>query len=129
MVQGLVTPDHVEVGKADGRVLKYQVAAKDVVSAFDYAVGRVIETDMSARLVDRRVLDDEQIAAVVDAVLAVERYYYGYPVDVEWVLDRHRREGEPVCVVQVRPVTVTARPPTPPRRMEPAAMTAKCVRR
>jgi len=49
VVQGLVTPDHVEVGKADGRVLKYQVADKTVVSAFDYAVGRVIETEMPAR--------------------------------------------------------------------------------
>ena len=42
VVQGLVTPDHIEVGKADGRVLKYQVADKTVVSAFDYAVGRVV---------------------------------------------------------------------------------------
>ena len=53
-----------------------------------------------------RVLDEEQVAAITDAVLAVERHY-GYPVDVEWVLDRHRRAGEPVCVVQA-PVTVTA---------------------
>jgi len=127
VVQGLVTPDHVEVGKADGRILDYQVAAKKVVSNFDYAVGRVIETAMPARLVDRRVLDDEQIAAVVDAVRAVERYY-GYPVDVEWVLDRHRREGEPVCVVQARPVTVVnaAAEPTP-TEWNPAAMAAKYV--
>ena len=54
VVQGLVTPDHVEVGKADGRVLKYQVAAKTVVSNFDYAVGRVVETAMPARLVDHQ---------------------------------------------------------------------------
>jgi phosphoenolpyruvate synthase/pyruvate phosphate dikinase len=127
VVQGLVTPDHVEVGKADGRVLKYQVAAKNVVSAFDYAVGRVVETAMPARLVDRQVLDDEQIAAVVDAVLAVERHY-GYPVDVEWVLDRHRREGEPVCVVQARPVTVTApAAEATPTEWNPAAMAAKYI--
>ncbi len=126
VVQGLVTPDHVEVGKADGRVLKYQVAAKNVVSAFDYAVGRVIETAMPARLVDRQVLDDEQIAAVVDAVLAVERYY-GYPVDVEWVLDRHRREGEPVCVVQARPITTTALAAPAPTEWNPAAMAAKYI--
>jgi len=125
VVQGLVTPDHAEVGKADGRVLKYQVADKTVVSAFDYAVGRVIETEMPARLVSRRVLDEEQIAAITDAVLAVERHY-GYPVDVEWVLDRHRREGEPVCVVQARPVTVTA-PQTAPTEWNPAAMAAKYV--
>ena len=125
VVQGLVTPDHAEVGKADGRVLKYQVADKTVVSAFDYAVGRVIETEMPARLVSRRVLDEEQVAAITDAVLAVERHY-GYPVDVEWVLDRHRREGEPVCVVQARPVTVTA-PQTAPTEWNPAAMAAKYV--
>jgi pyruvate, water dikinase len=125
VVQGLVTPDHAEVGKADGRVLKYQVADKTVVSAFDYAVGRVIETEMPARLVSRRVLDEEQIAAITDAVLAVERHY-GYPVDVEWVLDRHRREGEPVCVVQARPVTVAA-PQTAPTEWDPAAMAAKYV--
>jgi pyruvate, water dikinase len=127
VVQGLVTPDHVEVGKADGRVLKYQVAAKNVVSAFDYATGRVIETAMPARLVDRRVLDDEQIAAVVDTVLAVERHY-GYPVDVEWVLDRHRREGEPVCVVQARPVTAAAPvAAATPTEWNPAAMAAKYI--
>ena len=125
VVQGLVTPDHVEVGKTDGRVLKYQVADKTVVSAFDYAVGRVIETEMPARLVSRRVLDEEQIAAITGAVLAVERHY-GYPVDVEWVLDRHRREGEPVCVVQARPVTVTA-PQAAPTDWNPAAMAAKYV--
>ena len=126
VVQGLVTPDHVEVGKADGRILRYQVAAKNVVSNFDYAVGRVVETAMPARLVDRRVLDDEQIAAVVDAVLAVERHY-DYPVDVEWVLDRHRREGEPVCVVQARPVTVTGPAAPVATEWNPAAMAAKYV--
>jgi len=52
-------------------------------------------------------------------VLAVERHY-SYPVDVEWVLDRHRREGEPVCIVQARPVTVTT-PQTAPTEWNPAA--------
>jgi pyruvate,water dikinase len=125
VVQGLVTPDHIEVGKADGRILSHQVAAKKVVSAFDYAAGQVVEIDMPARLVDRQVLDDEQIAAVVDAVLAVERHY-GYPVDVEWVLDRHRRPGDPICVVQARPVTVV-NPATDraPAEWNPVAMAAK----
>jgi pyruvate,water dikinase len=124
VVQGLVTPDHIEVGKADGRILKYQVADKTVVSAFDYAAGRVIETEMPARLVSQRVLDDEQITAITSAVLAVERHY-GYPVDVEWVLDRHRREGDPICVVQARPVTVTTQ--STPTEWNPAAMAAKYI--
>ena len=125
VVMGLVTPDHVEVGKADGRTLRYRVATKKVISAFDNAAGRIVETDMPARLADRQVLDDEQIAAVVDAVLAVERYY-GYPVDVEWVLDKYRRAGEPVCVVQARPVTLTsARTDPTPTTWDPAAIAMK----
>jgi pyruvate,water dikinase len=113
VVQGLVTPDHVEIGKSDRRILRYDVASKKVVSAFDYAAGQVVETEMPARLVDRRVLDDEQAAAIGDAVAAIEQHY-GFPVDVEWVLDRHRRPGEPVCIVQVRPVTaVRAAAPAP----------------
>lgn len=125
VVMGLVTPDYVEVGKTDGRTLRYQVAIKNVVSAFDFAAGRVVESDMPAWLVDRRVLDDEQIAAVVDTVLAVERFY-GYPVDVEWVLDKYRRAGEPVCVVQVRPVTLTnAGTGAMPTTWDPAAMATK----
>ena len=107
IVQGLVDPDHVEVGKSDGRVLKYDVAHKKVVSAFDFADGRVTEIDMPAKLADRRVLDDEQIAAVTAAVTAIEEHY-GYPVDVEWVIARHRRAGDPICIVQSRPVTVVA---------------------
>jgi pyruvate,water dikinase len=105
VVQGLVQPDHIEIGKSDRRVLDYQVADKRVVSCFDYARGLVVEQDMPKRLRRECMLDDEQLAAVIDAVLAIEGFF-GYPVDVEWVLDRYRRAGEPVTIVQSRPVTV-----------------------
>jgi len=105
VVQGLVTPDHFEVGKADRRILRRHVNEKRVVSAFDFATGRVSETEMPTRLRGRLSLDDEQLLAVVEAVLTVEAHY-GYPVDVEWVIDRHRRHGDPVHLVQTRPVTV-----------------------
>ena len=78
-----------------------------MVSAFDFAEGRVTEIDMPAKLADRKVLDEEQIAAIAEAVKAIEEHY-GYPVDVEWVISRHRRAGDPICIVQSRPVTVTA---------------------
>lgn len=105
VVQGLVTPDHFEVGKADRRILKRNINDKKVVSAFDFSAGHVTETNMPERLRLRSSLDDEQIAAITHAVLAIEDHY-GYPVDIEWVLDRHRREGEPIAIVQTRPVTV-----------------------
>ncbi len=125
IVQGLVNPDHVEVGKADGRVLRYDVAHKTVVSAFDFAAGRVTEIEMPAKLADRKVLDDEQISAIVGAVTAIEDHY-GYPVDVEWVISRHRRAGDPVCIVQTRPVTVTADAPAP-AAYDPVALAHKYV--
>jgi len=125
IVQGVVDPDHVEVGKADGRLLKYTVAHKKIVSAFDFAEGRVTEIAMPAKLADRRVLDDEQISAIVAAVLAIEEHY-GYPVDVEWVISRHRRAGDPVCIVQTRPVTVTATEAAPVA-YDPVAIAQKYV--
>jgi pyruvate, water dikinase len=125
IVQGLVDPDHIEVGKADGRVLKYDVAHKRVVSAFDFADGRVTEIEMPAKLADRRVLDNEQIAAVTAAVTAIEEHY-GYPVDIEWVIARHRRAGDPICIVQSRPVTVVATDAAP-AAYDPVAVAQKYV--
>lgn len=124
VVQGLVTPDHFEVGKADRRILRRHVNDKKVVSAFDFAAGRVTETVMPNRLRGRLSLDDEQLLAVVDAVLAVEQHY-GYPVDVEWVVDRHRRPGDPVSVVQTRPVTVVEQVSRP--AFDPMALANKHI--
>ncbi len=101
LVQGLVVPDRVEVDRDDGRVLRHDVASKEIISAFDEAAGMVAEMPMPPGLRDRAVLDDEQIGQIVAAVLAVEERY-GHPVDVEWVLDR---SGGPLWVVQARPVT------------------------
>ena len=126
IVQGLVDPDHIEVGKTDERLLRYDVAHKTVASAFDFATGRVAEMAMPTRLADRRVLDDEQIGAVVGAVRRIERYY-GCPIDVEWVLDRHRRAGEPICIVQSRPVTVVDDSVQTPTAYDPVAMAMKHV--
>ena len=125
IVQGLVDPDHIEIGKADGRILRYDVAHKKIVSAFDFSDGHVTEIDMPAKLADRRVLDDEQIAAVAQAVVAIEQHY-GHPVDVEWVISRHRRAGDPVTIVQTRPVTVTATEVTP-AAYDPVAVAQKYV--
>lgn len=125
VVQGLVTPDHVEVGKADGRILKHDVSRKDIVSAFDFAAGVVVEIPMPTRLRDRACLDEEQIAAITTAVLAIESRY-GYPVDVEWVVSRHRRPGEPISIVQSRPVT-TAVEQASPTGYDPMALAQKYI--
>ena len=106
-MQGVVSPDHTEVGKDDRRILFYDVADKRVVSTFDPDAGRVIEVDMPDDMRHTRVLGDEQVGAVADAVVAIEDHY-GYPVDVEWVLDRRRQADAPITILQTRPVTVLA---------------------
>jgi pyruvate,water dikinase len=126
IVQGRVTPDHAEVGKSDGRVLAYDVAHKGVLSTYDDATAQVVEIGMPAALADRRVLDDEQITAVTAVVTSIERDL-GHPVDVEWVISRHRRAGEPICVVQARPVTVAPAEEPAPTAYDPAAMARKYV--
>jgi pyruvate, water dikinase len=100
VVQGEVVPDHVEVAKDDHRVLRYDVATKLIVSAFDPAAGSVVETAMPPGLRDQAVLDADQIEQIVVAVLSIERHYR-HPVDVEWVIGR---DGPP-SIVQARPVT------------------------
>jgi pyruvate, water dikinase len=128
VVQGLVTPDRAEIGKTDSRLLRYDVARKEIASAFDFAAGRVNEVPMPARLRDQRVLDDGQVRAICDAVQVIERHY-GYPVDVEWVLGRHGGPAEPVSIVQSRPVTVSVPQPAPPPAggWDPAAFAARYV--
>jgi pyruvate,water dikinase len=123
VVQGLVTPDHIEIGKSDRRVLEYKVSDKKVCSAFDYSRGLVVEREMPRRLREEPILDEEEVGAIVEAVVAIEERY-GYPVDVEWVLDRHRRPGDPVTIVQTRPVTVKPKADTAPK-WDPVAYASK----
>jgi pyruvate,water dikinase len=112
LVQGLVNPDHVEVGRADRRVLTYTVGDKRIVSAMDHRAGQVVEVDMPAPMRTLRVLTDDEIGALVDAVLAAEEVL-GAPADVEWVIPRAYRPGDPVTLVQVRPVTTAVAQPAP----------------
>lgn len=123
VVQGTVTPDKIEVGKSDRRILDYRVSDKKVVSAFDYEAGLITEREMPKRLRNEPILNEEQIKTLVATVLSIEEQY-GYPVDVEWVVDRDRRPGDPVVIVQTRPITVKAQAQVAPT-WDPVAYAAK----
>lgn len=118
VVQGLVVPDHAELDKEDLRLLEYRVGDKAVVSVMDYHCGAVLERPMPPAFRELRVLDDDELHAVAQAVAAVERHY-GYAVDIEWVLQRERRQGEPVALVQARPVTAAGDGLCAPLRWDP----------
>ena len=105
VVQGIVTPDHIEVGKSDLRILDHQISNKEIVSAFNYAKGIIIERKMPKLFRNEPILNDEEILTICKTVKEIETSY-GYPVDVEWVIDKNRRVGDPIIIVQTRPETV-----------------------
>ncbi len=112
LVQGQVIPDHIEVGRTDRRLLTYSVGDKRIVSTMDHRAGRVVEIDMPRPMRALRVLTDDEIASLVDTVLAAEEVL-GAPADVEWVIPRSYRVGDAVTLVQARPVTTTESRPAP----------------
>ena len=105
VVQGIVTPDHIEVGKSDLRILDHQISNKEIVSAFNYKKGKIIERKMPKLFRNEPILNDEEIIVICKTVKDIESNY-GYPVDVEWVIDKNRRIGDPITIVQTRPETV-----------------------
>jgi pyruvate, water dikinase len=122
VVQGLVMPDHVELDAADGRILDYVIADKQVISAFDRTRGAVVELAMPAHMRAAQVLTEEELAALFAAVKSIEAHYK-VPVDVEWVVDQDRRPGEPLTIVQTRPVTAAIN--TAQTRWDPLAYAMK----
>ena len=122
VVQGLVAPDHAELDSEDGRLLEYVVAEKHVISAFDRTRGGVIEQEMPAHLRRAQVLAKEELAALFAAMKSIEGHYK-VPVDVEWVVDQSRQPGEPLTIVQTRPVTAAG--DATQRRWDPLAYAMK----
>jgi pyruvate,water dikinase len=104
VVQGTVEPDHVEIDRADGRIIAYRVGDKRVASVFDRMNGGVVERELPARFHQARCLTDEMVHALWTTVAQIERRF-GKPVDIEWVIEPNWRRGIPVAVVQVRPIT------------------------
>ena len=105
VVQGVVTPDHIEVGKTDLRILEHQISNKKIVSAFDYSEGMVFEQKMPKLFRQAAILNEEEIITICKTVMAIEKKY-GYPVDVEWVVEKNRKKNDPITIVQTRPETV-----------------------
>ena len=124
VVQGLVTPDRAVVDKEDLRVLSHDVRDKQTVSTFDASEGRVVERDMPEPMATAPVLSDEQLAAIAVAVKQIEDNY-GQPMDVEWVIPRSYRSGDPATIVQTRPETVYGETAEEPVEWDPVAMATK----
>jgi pyruvate,water dikinase len=124
VVQGVVTPDHTEICKEEGRILAHQISDKRVVSHFDYAAGCIVEGPMPERFRKTSALCEDEVIAIVDAVLIIEAAF-GAPVDVEWVVDRHHSGQRSLSIVQARPETVHSKTAATKPAWDPVAFASK----
>jgi pyruvate,water dikinase len=97
LVSGMVTPDNY-VARRDGRLKKAHVGRQDQMIVRD-AAGGTVTLDLDPDVATRQVLDEEEIARLVEIGLRLEAEF-GSPQDVEWAI-----EGEDLYVLQSRPIT------------------------
>ncbi len=116
VVQGVVTPDRIEVGADDGRILRYEPGDKRVALVYDHhGMTRVELSEDEART---PALSAQDVAVLYDRVRAVLDIA-GEPVDCEWVLDDSGR----AWIVQWR--AVTALPEDDELEWDPAEYAAR----
>jgi pyruvate,water dikinase len=97
VVSGLVTPDNY-VARRDGRLKKAQVGRQDWIVVRD-TDGGTITLDLDADTASTQVLDEDEIARLVEVGLRLEAEF-GSPQDIEWAI-----EGDDLYILQSRPIT------------------------
>ncbi|HAX71432.1 MAG TPA: PEP/pyruvate-binding domain-containing protein [Anaerolineales bacterium] len=97
IVGGLVSPDTIVADKATGKVKRYEVAEKTVITV------RTEKGTREEKLTDGRssskVLNEADVLELVNIARRIESFY-GKPQDIEWC----RTDGH-LYIVQSRPIT------------------------
>jgi pyruvate,water dikinase len=99
VVSGAVSPDNYHVDGETGAVEQVTVADKKTMHVRDEDTGETVERAVPEDRREARVLDDEEIATLVDLGRRAEDHY-GEPQDVEWAI----ADGE-AYMLQSRPIT------------------------
>lgn len=109
IVGGLVSPDTIVVDKATGKVKKYDVAEKTVITVLAESGTREHPLDDARRR--SRVMNEADIITLVDIARRIESFY-GMPQDIEWCrvassspIGRGLRGEGAFFIVQSRPIT------------------------
>ncbi|RYJ13116.1 phosphoenolpyruvate synthase [Halogeometricum borinquense] len=99
VVSGSVSPDNYVVDRDSGEVETATVADKKVMMVKDSETGETVERDVEDDKRSARVLDEDEIARLVELGERVEDHY-GEPQDVEWAIYE-----DDVYMLQSRPIT------------------------
>ncbi len=100
LVSGLVNADLYRVERRTGELLECRIGDKHL-AIVSLPGGGTEERLLSPEERSARVLDDGEVATLVDLGEQVERLYGGAPQDIEWCITA---EGE-AFVLQARPIT------------------------
>ena len=122
VVAGRVSPDHIEVGKSDLRVLDYAVGGKQRVVAFEPAAARVVDREATPEESSSRCLTEDEAMLVAATTVELEDLF-GHAVDVEWALvSGDDGEASKLVVLQVRPETIREEPMELRKGYDPVGM-------
>jgi pyruvate,water dikinase len=99
VVSGSVSPDNYVVDRENDEVLEATIADKKTMMLRDEETGKTVEQEVPDDRRNARVLDDDEIADLVDLGERAENHY-DEPQDIEWAIV----DGE-VYMLQSRPIT------------------------
>jgi pyruvate,water dikinase len=105
VVSGRVTPDRYVVDKGSREILERSVKTKEI-EIVGVEGGGVETLELSGERADAPVLSDDEVGAVADLGVRIERHY-GSPQDTEWAVDVDGR----IWMLQSRPVTTAGGSP------------------
>ncbi len=104
VVSGEVSPDNYVIDRENGEIEEVTVADKKTMCVKDPETGETTTTEVPADKREAQVLDDDEIARLVEMGEQVEDHY-GEPQDVEWAI-----VGDDVFMLQSRPITTINEP-------------------
>ncbi|MFC7177215.1 phosphoenolpyruvate synthase [Halosegnis marinus] len=99
VVSGSVSPDNYVVDRETGETVETTVAEKKVMMEKDAETGETVEREVPEDKREAVVLDDDEIAKLVELGRRAEEHYDA-PQDVEWAI-----VGDDVYMLQSRPIT------------------------
>ncbi|MBI9046750.1 MAG: hypothetical protein JEZ06_19835 [Anaerolineaceae bacterium] len=100
VVGGMVSTDTI-LANADGEVLSYQIASKEIMTQLKQ--GGTQEEPVPQNLREKAVLKSSHISELVSLGKSIEKLYET-PMDIEWTL-----LAEQINIVQARPITTLER--------------------
>ncbi|MEN6551534.1 MAG: phosphoenolpyruvate synthase [Methanobacterium sp.] len=99
VVSGTVTPDTYWVDKKTGKVFNCNISEKNTMFTKDPDAGKTVQLDVPEDLKNKRVLSDEEIAALTKLGARIQEHY-DFPQDTEWAMENGK-----VFMLQSRPIT------------------------